>query len=377
MREIKDKMGIAIIEFLDFERSKNNGINNIIRQMTEELDFKWKIYGLQEHGMKTFSLDNTNVQIQNLGNKVKWNILQKIVPNSLWYVINLAKKRNLVSADFIHCHRVEIGFIVILLFPQIPLIQFIHNNGRDLTSRKSSSKWRYLRRFHILVTRFVYRRAARVLLFNEAEYKNASKLSNEIVRCYSWYDDKVFFASSEPKRCSLNSNKNIKLMWLGRFEKEKDPLLAIQIVDGFRNSGFSIELRMFGYGSLCEAIKSEILSRDLGNSISLYSNASKQEIAECMRSSDVMIQTSKYEGSPTSLVESLATGLPVVSTLEGDPDKVILDGVNGYVVSERNAETFVNPIINSLDLDRFVILATVKNRAKSSYFKDFQKVIVL
>jgi glycosyltransferase involved in cell wall biosynthesis len=65
------------------------------------------------------------------------------------------------------------------------------------------------------------------------------------------------------------------------------------------------------------------------------------QIGELMRDHDLMIMTSHFEGFSRSLVEGLASGLPVVTTPGGDPNGLVRDGVNGARVGADSAELFL------------------------------------
>ncbi|WP_345854188.1 glycosyltransferase family 4 protein [Shewanella algae] len=74
---------------------------------------------------------------------------------------------------------------------------------------------------------------------------------------------------------------------------------------------------------------------------------SRQEIQDIFRASACLFMTSLYEGSPQTVKEAVASGLPVVSTDVGDV-RLILDGINGCVVSDDD-EILKDGIINTLN----------------------------
>lgn len=55
-----------------------------------------------------------------------------------------------------------------------------------------------------------------------------------------------------------------------------------------------------------------------------------------MSAVDVTVNVSTDEGTCTSVLESLACGVPVVSTDTGDINEVVSDGKNGIVVPNGN-----------------------------------------
>ncbi|MFW9873690.1 MAG: glycosyltransferase, partial [Candidatus Thorarchaeota archaeon] len=47
---------------------------------------------------------------------------------------------------------------------------------------------------------------------------------------------------------------------------------------------------------------------------------------------DIFLMTSLWEGLPIALLEAIAAGKPVITTRVGDNDKIVKNGVNGYLV---------------------------------------------
>ncbi len=48
-----------------------------------------------------------------------------------------------------------------------------------------------------------------------------------------------------------------------------------------------------------------------------------------MRDHDILLMSSRFEGFSRSIVEALASGLPVATTPGGEPNGLIVEGLNG------------------------------------------------
>ena len=58
----------------------------------------------------------------------------------------------------------------------------------------------------------------------------------------------------------------------------------------------------------------------------------RKQVWREIRNCDALILTSKYEGLPMVLIESLAAGLPVISSnCPTGPNDIVQDGKNGYL----------------------------------------------
>jgi glycosyltransferase involved in cell wall biosynthesis len=80
--------------------------------------------------------------------------------------------------------------------------------------------------------------------------------------------------------------------------------------------------------------------------------------------SDVVVLTSDNEGTPVSLIEAQAAGVPVVSTRVGGVESVVLDGVSGSVVDRDDVAGFAGRVRALLE-DRE--LAAVQGSAGRSH----------
>jgi glycosyltransferase involved in cell wall biosynthesis len=67
-----------------------------------------------------------------------------------------------------------------------------------------------------------------------------------------------------------------------------------------------------------------------------------RDIVGCYHALDLYLVTSREEGGPKALLESMATGVPLVATRTGMAEDVVEDGVNGHLVPVDDVETIVN-----------------------------------
>lgn len=65
---------------------------------------------------------------------------------------------------------------------------------------------------------------------------------------------------------------------------------------------------------------------------------SRGRVMACMKTSDVFILNSLYEGLPHIVLEAFAAGIPVVATDAGGMREVVADGVNGLLVPVRRKD---------------------------------------
>ena len=96
------------------------------------------------------------------------------------------------------------------------------------------------------------------------------------------------------------------ILWIGRFEQEKDPEAAIDVLRQVRETGVDAGLIMLGSGSLEGRLKR--VSSGLPVEFPGW-----QEPVSYLAMADVVLSTSPYESYGASIVEALAAGVTVVS----------------------------------------------------------------
>ncbi len=66
------------------------------------------------------------------------------------------------------------------------------------------------------------------------------------------------------------------------------------------------------------------------------------DIVPCYHAIDIYLMTSREEGGPKSIMESMATGIPIVATRCGMAEDLIVDGENGALAPVGDAQTIAD-----------------------------------
>lgn len=97
------------------------------------------------------------------------------------------------------------------------------------------------------------------------------------------------------------------ILWTGRFETEKDPLMAIEIFKEICSTVIGAKLVMLGEGSL----KQELVRR--AYNLPVEFPGWQSDVLPYIAVADVVLCTSPKESWGASIVEALAAGVPVVA----------------------------------------------------------------
>lgn len=223
-------------------------------------------------------------------------------------------------------HRVTTGLALRNLLHAERHIQFVHNDGEDTVALgKESYFTRAPRVFRYLERRSVVR-SADTVVFNRRAAERLAAWGGNVRFSPTWFDDE-YFSIGERK---VDTRR--ELLWVGRFEDTKDPILAIEAIAQL-DSGY--RLTMLGNGSLLEDSRARVARLGLDSRITLVGAVEKRKVSEYLKQSDLLVMTSLHEGYPRAVVEALASGLPVVTTDGGEPNGLVVEGYNGTRVSER------------------------------------------
>jgi glycosyltransferase involved in cell wall biosynthesis len=144
------------------------------------------------------------------------------------------------------------------------------------------------------------------------------------------------------------------LLWVGRFEPEKRPLLALEAVAEAQTAGNAVRLTMLGEGSMRAEMHEFIRNHSMGNTVTLPGWG---DPADYLPTTELMLSTSAYEGYGMALVEALAAGVPVLSTGVGvaqDAGAVIAatpfpEALSAWLSGPRNRGTLLLPTYASMD----------------------------
>jgi glycosyltransferase involved in cell wall biosynthesis len=115
-----------------------------------------------------------------------------------------------------------------------------------------------------------------------------------------------------------------------RLYRQKAPevvvLAAARLAAGFPG----LQVLIVGAGPEESRVRALIDAQGLSDTVRLL--GLRDDVPEVLAALDVAVSTSDWEGSPLSVIEYMAAGLPVVATAVGGVPDLITDGVHGLLV---------------------------------------------
>ncbi len=146
-----------------------------------------------------------------------------------------------------------------------------------------------------------------------------------------------FFVTNVDKESHIDNK--FTCISVGNMYPVKNLSLVLDIAKDAKDVNFII----IGSGLEMEYLRKRIESESLNN-VELLGRKSKNEVAEWMRKADLFLLTSLAEGTPTVILEAMASGLPVVTSNVGGIQEIIANRRNGFVVSSFLSTDYLDKI---------------------------------
>lgn len=118
--------------------------------------------------------------------------------------------------------------------------------------------------------------------------------------------------------------------WVGRMTEIKRAVDVVEIVARLRARGVDAAMCLVGDGPDRFAV--ETRANELGLASSSLFLGYQRDVGPYYRAFDALVLPSANEGTPVSVIESLASGTPVVAFDVGGVSDVVREGVDGFLV---------------------------------------------
>jgi len=139
-----------------------------------------------------------------------------------------------------------------------------------------------------------------------------------------------------------NNNTKIKLLQVSNFVEKKGHKYTIEAFEQVLKKFPNAELILAGDGLLKSDIERLVNELGISNNVVFKGKVNQEEVRVLMNESDIFLhhsitaESGDQEGIPNVIMEAMATGLPVISTYHAGITELINDGINGYLVTEKD-----------------------------------------
>jgi len=178
-------------------------------------------------------------------------------------------------------------------------------------------------------------------LVNRGLYKPIRIIANAI--------DTNFFKPATPEIKKRLKKKfgiaDCSLIYMGRLSYEKNIDQALRAFSLAAKENSRISFMIVGDGP--EKINLENFASDLGirNKVIFTGFLRDGKLLETLQASDIFITASKSENMPLSVLEAMATGLPIVAVAEKGMPEIVKNGINGFLAGADDWRTMSEHIL--------------------------------
>ncbi len=138
--------------------------------------------------------------------------------------------------------------------------------------------------------------------------------------------------SRDEARLALGIDRDVRCIgWVGRLSVEKGPDLFLEAL--MQPDCAGVQVVLLGDGPERAALEAAVLASGLGNRVRLLGRV--ENAARVMPALDALVMSSRTEGTPATLLEAMAAGVPVVTFAVGGIPNVV-DELSGWPVQPQD-----------------------------------------
>lgn len=173
---------------------------------------------------------------------------------------------------------------------------------------------------------------------------------------------------------SRERNELKYLLYVGRFNEEKQPFKAIELFVRSDLPKQGVVLRMYGHGEFEKEIAEFVESESYTDYVEIISGETDLDVI--YKDALGLLMTSKIEGFPLVLLEAISKNIPCLSfRIPYGPLNIIKDGLNGYFIEDDIID--FNQKIDALKkMDRTFIYTSIKEYDFSEILKKWDALIL-
>ncbi|MBQ9012297.1 MAG: glycosyltransferase [Bacilli bacterium] len=350
------------------------GIENAIATLANQLCTKYDVEILSVYRLY-------NEPVFDLDERVKINYISNIKPNKKEMLFYL-KKKNYSKLFKGLGQSIKTGYV-----KYIKTASYLRKLDTDVIISTRTVH-------NFLVSRFV-NKDVRKIAWEHNHHNNKNKyikrlvssckkmdyfvpVSIELEEFYKKYlGKKVFYIpnglDSIPKKASKLDNKNI--ISVGRLSKEKGFDDLLRVFKRLVSKDSELRLNIVGDGVEKNNLLELAKELKLGDKVVFHGYQNKEYINDLLLNSSLYVMTSHTESFGLVLIESMSYGVPCISyTSAQGANEIIDDGINGYLIEDRNEDEMIDKINLIMEDDK---LRKKLGRAAKKRSLDYSSDVVL
>jgi glycosyltransferase involved in cell wall biosynthesis len=141
---------------------------------------------------------------------------------------------------------------------------------------------------------------------------------------------------------------NTSILYTGRLSWSKGLTDLVKSAKLILDQQPDTSFRLAGEGTLKTELKRMVGDIGLSGKFTFLGNLDLRQLIKCYQAATVFVLPSYYEGLPTSLLEAMACGVPVVTTNVGSIPEIVQNNQNGIIVPKGDPRAIAEAVLNLL-----------------------------
>lgn len=201
----------------------------------------------------------------------------------------------------------------------------------------------------------------------EATKYNAELSKIQII--YSFIDPSLLNYKTQTHK----HRQKLRVISIGRFHWKKGYEYALDALYEVKKRNIDFEYTIVAQGNIPESISFQIHQLGLAENVKIINGLSQQEVFQEISKHDLFLLPSIEEGIANVVLESMAIGVPVISTNCGGMSEVITDNQNGFLVEVRDTKHLASKILEFQTLSeerKSIIIENAKDSIRKAHSKE-------
>lgn len=171
---------------------------------------------------------------------------------------------------------------------------------------------------------------------------------------------------------ALKMEKEKKIVTAGRLMPQKNQKMLIEAFANVLKTHPDYELVIYGEGPSRGELENCIRELGIEGSVSMPGNVT--DLYERIKSAEIFVLSSDYEGMPNALIEAMCLGLPCISTKVSGATDLITDHENG-LLTELNNQTALEKAMRELIENKELSKKLAENAVKLNDDLEVSKIM--
>ncbi|OGI16475.1 MAG: hypothetical protein A3J63_01335 [Candidatus Moranbacteria bacterium RIFCSPHIGHO2_02_FULL_40_12b] len=234
---------------------------------------------------------------------------------------------------------VPCGFISLLLKKQYKIPYIVSLRGADVPGYSE----RFTFAYSVLkpLIKIIWKNASAVVSnsqgLKELALKTDSKQNIDIV--YNGIDTEEFSpVAVRPLR------NDFKIICVSRITARKGIKYLIEAVSKLVANSSDVKLEIIGEGDEKVNLENLVKELQLEKFVTFLGLVDHKKLPELYRQADIFVLPSLNEGMSNTILEAIASGLPIIATDTGGTKELVREGENGYIVQMKNSDDIAEKI---------------------------------